>query len=121
MRGGRTIRTPRKRAIFLAALAEHGNIHTAVEMAAIGRTSVYEWRDDDPTFARDWDMALETYTDTLEAVADRRAKAGSDVLLIFRLKALRPDKYRERQDLAHTFLGPLQIEMVDYGIDPPAV
>jgi hypothetical protein len=56
--------------------------------------------------------------DTLEAEADRRAAEGtlrpvfykgeqcgeireySDTLLIFRLKALRPEKYRERSNVA---------------------
>ena len=39
---------------------------------------------------------METGTDGLEDEAVRRAKNGSDTLLIFMLKARRPEKFKER-------------------------
>jgi hypothetical protein len=109
----RTKRTPEKRAKFLRTLAETGSITKAHEAACIGRSLVYEWRDQDETFAIDMAAALEVYKEALEAEADRRAVNGidrpvfyqgvqvatvrdySDTLLMFRLKKLDPN-YRDR-------------------------
>lgn len=83
---------------FLAALAATGNVSEAARAANIVRQEVYRYREMSETFAAAWDAALEEATDTLEAEALKRAKAGSDVLLIFLLKGARPEKYRERYD-----------------------
>ena len=84
----------------------------------MGRSSHYRWREKDSEYREAFDQAKEDATDVLEAEAHRRAVEGveesvgwykgvpggtvrrySDVLLIFLLKALRPEKYRERVDL----------------------
>lgn len=109
----RTKRTPEKRAKFLRTLAETGSITKAHEAACIGRSLVYEWRDQDEAFAAEMAAALEVYKEALEAEADRRAVNGvdrpvfyqgvkvatvrdySDTLLMFRLKKLDPN-YRDR-------------------------
>lgn len=39
--------------------------------------------------------------DRLEKVARERAEAGSDLLLIFLLRAHRPGKFRERHEIRH--------------------
>ncbi len=100
---------------FLDELRRSGSITQAAKRAAIGRRTAYIWRDDDPDFAEAWEDAKQEYCDDLEAEADRRAREGvpshlyfdkdgnivgevrrySDTLLIFRLKALRPEKYRD--------------------------
>jgi hypothetical protein len=103
-----------KRAKFLAKLAEGASIHAAAAAATIGRSTAYEWRDADPKFAKAWDDAVEAGTDALEDEAVRRAYSGtdelvfyqgqqcgvirrySDTLLIFMLKARRPEKFKER-------------------------
>lgn len=46
-------------------------------------------------FAAEWDEAVDEGTDVLEDVAFRRAVDGSDRLLIFLLKARRPEKFRD--------------------------
>src|SRR5262245_61740375 len=110
----RTKRTPEKRAAFLAKLAEGGSVNAAVTAARIGRTMAYEWRAADADFATAWDQAVEAGTDALEDEAVRRARDGvdepvfyqgqqcgtvrrySDTLLIFTLKARRPEKFKER-------------------------
>lgn len=55
----RTDRTARKKARFLEALAEGYSVTGACKKARIGRSTVYEWRDADPAFARAWDDAWE--------------------------------------------------------------
>ncbi len=108
---------PHQRA-FLAAFRETGNVRLACEVAKVGRSSHYRWREKDTEYREAFDLAKEDATDVLEAEAHRRAVEGweeavgwykgeaggtvrkySDVLLIFLLKSLRPDKYRERVDL----------------------
>jgi len=64
-------------------------------------------------FARAWKAALEFGTDRLEDEAVKRATKGkSDVLLIFMLKARRPEKFRDRVSAEHSGPGgaPLLIE-----------
>lgn len=111
-----TNRMPKRDAKFFEILAKHGVVGLACKAATYSRSQAYQYRKDDPDFAAGWDDALETYTEALEAEADRRARDGtergvyykgerigtvneySDSLLQFRLKALNPEKYRERLD-----------------------
>ena len=85
-----------KRDKFLASLAEGNSVARAAADAGVGRSTAYEWRDAEPDFAKAWDDAVETGTDALEDEAVTRAKAGSDTLLIFMLKARRREKFAER-------------------------
>ncbi len=101
----RTTRTPKKRAAFLKALESGESVTKACNAAGIGRRTVYDWRGDDEKFAAEWDDAVETGTDVLEDEAVKRAKDGSDTLLIFMLKARRPDKFKDRWQHEHTGKG----------------
>ncbi len=136
-RKSRTNRTPEKRKRsapdwaprLLAELRERGNIRAACEAAGVGRQTVYDRRDADQAFARQFADALEDGCDRLELEAHRRAHDGllrkkfsktgepiidpdtkqqyaereySDTLLIFLLKAHRPQKYRENFKHEHT-------------------
>lgn len=116
----RTKRTPEKDERFLAALAEGQKVGSACRAVGYSRTSTYEWREADAQFAARWQEAIDDAVERMEAEADRRAVDGtlkpvfhqgvecghvrefSDTLLIFRLKALRPDVYRERASVEHT-------------------
>ena len=109
----RTIRTTSKDDKFFKALAEGAAVGVACAEAGYGRRTAYEYRDKFEEFADRWDEAVETAVERLEAEADRRAVEGilkpvfhkgevcghirqfSDNLLMFRLKALRPQKYRD--------------------------
>lgn len=114
----RTIRTPKRRKALISILRETGgNVTKACEIAGIGRSAAYEWREADPEFALEWESAIEAGTDELEEEARRRAFQGvnkpvfykgekcgfvkeySDTLLIFLLKGRRPERYRERFDV----------------------
>ncbi|MGE0294810.1 MAG: hypothetical protein AB7P97_20865 [Hyphomonadaceae bacterium] len=65
----------RKRA-FLDALAITGVVTSACEATGVARKTAYHWRDADPDFADQWDEAIATSTDRLEAEAHRRAVLG---------------------------------------------
>ena len=128
---GRTNRTPKKTTApdwagpFLHALRGSSNIRAACEASGVGRRTVYDRRDSDPEFARAMAEALEDATDLLEGEARRRAYEGverpvygsggagagtvevgtvreySDSLMMFLLKAHRPEKFRERYEVRH--------------------
>lgn len=92
-----TIRTDRAREIFLKTLTATCNVTRSAKRAGMGRSAVYDWRQDDDDFARAWDEAIEAAADRLEQVAFRRATTGkSDRMLEILLKGHRP-KYRDKQ------------------------
>ena len=90
----RTIRTTKRRRLFLAALAAGNSVAAACAAAGIGRATVYEWKDEDDLFSAQWEDAFEAGTDTLEDELTRRALTGSDACLIFALKGRRPARWR---------------------------
>lgn len=125
----KTIRTPKKAEAFLAALSDGRSVTSACQVALISKPAAYAWRKEDKDFAAAWDDAVETGTDLLEDEARRRAQDGvekpvyqggecvghvreySDTLMIFLLKARRPEKYRERHDVNHG--GTVGVEISD--------
>jgi hypothetical protein len=92
----RTIRTTEKRQKLLDAIADGLTIGEAAKIAGVGRRSVFEWKNDDAEFRRDYELAYESGTDVLESVARERAFAGSDALLIFLLKQRDPHRFNQR-------------------------
>lgn len=131
----RTNRTNKKRAEFLDALAETASVVRACEVSGVPRRTAYDWRRDDEEFAAEWERALDIGTDALEDEATRRAFEGvdepvhyqgvatstirkySDTLLMFMLKARRPDKFKERSAQEHTSpdgsMSPQKQELTD--------
>ena len=103
---------------FLDCLGECGVIGYAAKHAGIGRTAVYERRDNDEVFARSMRTALINSKDVLVYEAVRRAKDGvrrpiyqgkahvgyvrdySDSLLMFLIKKRDPS-YRDSVKVAH--------------------
>jgi hypothetical protein len=101
---------------FLMRLKKTGNVRSSADKVGMSRSWVYKFKEQDEAFAEKWTDALEDYVATLEAEADRRAVKGnkkkvfyggkeigttqdfSDTLLMFRLKALKPERYRDRSD-----------------------
>ena len=100
-------------------MAETGNKTQAAKLAEIERTTPYspQWRKDE-AFQEALHQAEEAAADLIESEAYRRAVEGveesvgwykgvaggvirrySDVLLIFLLKGLRPEKYKDRMEL----------------------
>lgn len=129
---------PKQRA-FLAAFANTGNVTLAAECAEISRRSHQLWlKEEGPAgdlYRAAFAEAKDEAADRLEAEARRRAVEGvtrtkqiyfhngqevdrieetvySDALLIFLLKGVRPETYRERSEVQHTGRGggPIEIE-----------
>ena len=92
---------PKKRA-FLAAYIRCASITTAAKRAKCSREAHYAWLREDPAYSKAFKQAIDLAGDSLEDEAARRAFAGSDVLMIFLLKGVKPWKYRERYE----FSGP---------------
>lgn len=118
-----TIRTPEKREQFLTALDEfNGNVSKALESAKLSRSAAYDWKNEDEDFSSAWEDIVEATTERLESEAWRRAHNGvergvyyqgervatereySDSLLMFTLKARKPEKYRD--NVKHELGGP---------------
>jgi hypothetical protein len=113
--------TPERKSAFLAALVTAGgNVTRACEAVDICRMTAYEWRDEDPAFAADWERCKAAGLDALEDEATRRAFDGvaepvfhqgvpvgtvqkySDTLAIFLLKGGKPEKYKDRVEHSGT-------------------
>ena len=115
-------RAPAKQRAFLAAYARTGNIAAAARAAKCARSQHYEWLSD-PAYAEAFLGAQEEAVEALELEARRRAEKGvvkpvyyqgevcgtvreySDTLLIFLLKAARPERYRDNARIEHEVTG----------------
>lgn len=123
-----------RRERFLAQLRRCGVVALAADAAGISRSQAYRTREGSAAFREAWDTALEDATDGLEAEARRRALEGwdrpvfyqgqcvgavreySDPLLMFLLKAHRPDRFRERVPSADD--QPVTVKILRFSEDP---
>lgn len=135
----RTVRT-RQRAHewkprFLEAFRETRLVKEACRVAGVGRTTVYEARQQDEEFALAWadleaeiveEMEAEAYRRAVEGVTKPLVSAGkyvtdvteySDGLLMFLLKARKPHEYRERVDVNHAGQVRHKVDMVPVAMD----
>ena len=87
---------------YISALSQTGNWSLAAQMASVDRKTARMRYLTYPPFREACDDAMEMGVDILEAEARRRAMAGSDVLLIFLLKAHRPEKFRDQYHVQTT-------------------
>jgi hypothetical protein len=99
---------------------------------------VYRWRRNDLDFGARWSRALTMAGDLLEEEADRRGRDGVDVpvfhkgeasgtkrkysdsLLLARLKAIRPELYRERITVPGPQNQPLTVVLRDFSLEDVA-
>lgn len=113
--------TKEQLARFIEHLSASANVTASAHVAGGCRRSFYNWRARDEDFAAEWDEALQRGLDALEDEGIRRAMGGtpryvvsmgkivldpdgkplvehvaSDTLLMFFLKARRPEIYRDR-------------------------
>jgi hypothetical protein len=120
--------------VFLSALAECGHVGKSAKAAGYCRRTVYARRQKDTRFAELWDKAAEIGVAGLEDEARRRAFEGwhepvhfqgratgkirkySDTLLIFLLKAARPEKYRDnaRVEVTGDGGGALTVSVISF-------
>jgi hypothetical protein len=94
---GRTLRTPERKAAFLRLLRDGNAIGPAAAAIGCQRRTVYDWRDADPSFRRDWDEALDHQTEVIEHVVYQRALAGDLFACCVWLRAHKPSLYHRRQ------------------------
>lgn len=105
---------------WLAAFETTGMVMAACKQVGVGRSTVYEARQRDEDFACAWADVEEATTERMEREAYRRSTEGvpreiyhrgevvgeelqfSDTLLIFMLKARRPERYRDNVKVEHT-------------------
>jgi hypothetical protein len=110
--------TQRRRQGFLALLRQTGNVSAAAERSGVSRSGAYALRASDATFRAQWDDAMESAMDDLEAELRRRAIEGtekpvfyggetvgtirsySDSLAMFLLRSRRPHVFGERGTMA---------------------
>jgi hypothetical protein len=83
---------------YLAALAKGRAPTVAARMAGLARSTVYKWRREDVEFAAAWADCVEQGLDLLEDRAYQRAMKNSDQLLMFQLRARRPEVYGRSGD-----------------------
>ena len=81
---------------FLKEFHKIGFIYATCEKIGIDPKTVYRWRQNDEKFSSDFNEAQNKNTEVLERVAMTRAIRKSDLLMIFLLKSLNPQKYKER-------------------------
>jgi len=115
---------------FIKALAASGIVTWAAAVVKKSRSTVYEAKAKDPEFATAWDDAIEEAIDAIEMEARRRAmgydepvfykgvecgkiRRYSDALLMFLLKAYRPEKYSERFRAEHTGSTTVHVKYAD--------
>jgi hypothetical protein len=115
---------------FLRQFASTGNLLQAALAAKVGRRTVYEWLEADPSFVALKADAHEDALDRLEGEAYRRAHDGwlepvyqggikvgsirkkSEALLMFLLKGKKPEVYRERHEHTGKDGGPIALALV---------
>lgn len=131
-----TTRSAEADGVFLTALENGHSVRAACEFAGYARRSVYRWCCTDADFAARWATAVQIAGDLLEDEADRRGRDGYDVpvfyrgeqcgtkrvyangLLLARLKAIRPEQYRERAAVsAAPVPQPVTVNLRDFALE----
>ena len=106
---------------FIDVFAATGNVRLAATAAGVSRDAPYKKAQASSAFAGQWLQAREDAVDILEGEARRRALNSSDAILMFLLRAQRPDLYRDKVavaiDVGHIAAG----IAATLGIDPGAV
>lgn len=83
--------------VFLDALRATASVVDAAKICQIPKTLAFAWRHEDPEFRTIWDEIVKgELLPQLEAEAIRRALNGSDLMLIFMLKAMDRSKYDDK-------------------------
>jgi cytosine/adenosine deaminase-related metal-dependent hydrolase len=127
----------KKHRAFLKAFIETHSIGDAAKAAGIDRSTHYDWLETVPGYRQAWEATKEEATQTLEDEASRRALKGvtegvyykgkpigvkrtySDAMMMFLLRAARPEKYRTGVELTGPNGGPLEAGLTVTFVTPP--
>jgi len=85
-----------RKELFLKVYSEVLVIREACKITGVPHSTVIRWRMEDPEFDKKFKETQEAVADALEDIAFERAKHKSDILLMFLLNGLRPEKYKYR-------------------------
>ena len=131
IRQARRTDQPRWVPAFLAAIEEGAFISDACKAIGRSRSTVYEYRDRCPEFAEAWEDAREIAIYALETTAYQRALNGHkepiyyngekvgertvhhDKLLMFLLRAMRPEKYRDNTPGPTGGIPAIEVRFID--------
>jgi hypothetical protein len=105
---------------FIRRMRNSGNVRASCASAEIPRSTAYYWKNKFKTFSDRWDEAKDDAVDVLDLEAWKRAMEGqSDRLLMFLLKAHKPEVYNpvNRQEFSGTGEGGALLIRVVYGDD----
>ena len=135
---------------FLDAIAQGHTILEAASSVGVSRSTIYNWREADPAFAKAWEFAYENGTDVYEKVAQDRAINGgvktitdsdgkistivqtSDRMLELILRGRRPQVYSNAY-FQHQYSGKVEVKhklktieqarqrLLELGITPPTI
>jgi hypothetical protein len=81
---------------FLKYYKMYGVFSKAAAKAGISTRSIRQWMERDEKFCTLVENAYQIFLDSLEEISINRAKEKSDTLLMFHLRAGRPEKYNEK-------------------------
>jgi hypothetical protein len=95
-------RTSARMRAFLAAFERTGSKTEAARLAKIDRKLHYRKFESDPLYRKAFEEVEQRAIDGLEDEAWRRARKGSDGLMMFLLRGLRPERYREHVVQEHS-------------------
>lgn len=112
--GGRGIDLWR-RSVFLQELLRTPVVGVAARRAGLSRGAVYRERERDGLFRAAWDQALVGAVDDVEQVLVEKAQGGDLRAIEMVLKAHRPERYRERHEVAVVQDAVIEVNLV--GID----
>jgi hypothetical protein len=109
--GGRGIDAQRK-ALFLRELMRSPVVGTAARRAGLTRSAVYRERDRNDLFRLAWEEALVGAVDDVEQVLVEKAQGGDLKAIEMVLKAHRPERYRDRHEVAVVADSVIEVTLV---------
>ncbi len=103
---------------FLESLAMEnvaGNVLVACKIIGKSRGHLYILRKEDPDFASQWDQvrdeAMESFADFAESQLFGAVKEGNIAAILFTLKNLRSERWKERRELGTADGKPIEVKM----------
>jgi len=101
-----------KKDVLEALIKCRGIVSDACAMAGIGRTTFYDWLEQDPEFAKGVELAKEAAIDYVEGYLYKNIEKGLEASTIFYLKTRgRARGYAEKIDINHDGLDNININI----------
>jgi hypothetical protein len=118
--GSTTERTEHNKKEILEALEKTlGNVTSACKMVGIGRTTFYDWMNNDEEFKKEVDDIQNVTLDYVEGKLINQIRQDNVTSIIFYLKTKGKGRgYVERQEIqTDGFPNKIQVEVIDEGTD----